>query len=74
VLIAGDRVTLKSGAVIEILSLLKGFRWAAAMLRCIPESIRERFYDRVARNRYRWFGRQTACYSGEEAYRHRFLS
>ena len=74
VLIAGEHAYLKSGAAIEILSRLRGFRWAATLLQCIPEGIRERFYDRVARNRYRWFGRETACYHPDDACRHRFLS
>lgn len=39
----------------------------------IPRFIRDGLYDYVARNRYRWFGKQTNCLMPTAAVRSRFL-
>ncbi|GAA4453464.1 thiol-disulfide oxidoreductase DCC family protein [Nibrella saemangeumensis] len=61
VLLSGDQVLSKSGAVLRIASLLSGpWRWLA-VFRIVPQSLRDIVYDWVARNRYRLFGRTDAC-------------
>lgn len=52
----------KSDAVLAVLEQLGG-PWGrgAALLRRVPRSRRDALYDFVARNRYRWFGRRSAC-------------
>lgn len=39
----------------------------------LPRFIRDGLYDYVARNRYRWFGKQTHCLMPTEELRSRFL-
>jgi predicted DCC family thiol-disulfide oxidoreductase YuxK len=38
----------------------------------LPRAIRDWLYDRVARNRYRWFGRKESCELPDPAQRRRF--
>ena len=64
----------KSDVSIEILSILGG-RWRLLLfIRYIPESIRNRVYDWVARNRYLWFGRSEQCIVPDASIKKRFLS
>jgi len=61
ILIDGDRVLMRSAAAIGIAKKL-GFPWSlAAMAMIVPGGIRDGLYAWVARNRYRWFGRQESC-------------
>jgi predicted DCC family thiol-disulfide oxidoreductase YuxK len=39
----------------------------------VPRPLRDWLYDRVARNRYRWFGRQESCMLPTPEIRSRFL-
>lgn len=51
---------VKSDAAVAVLSLLPS--WGAArVLGWMPRRLRDTLYDRVARNRYRLFGRIAAC-------------
>jgi len=50
----------KADAAIEVLRHLPG--WSSALsLRVLPRPLRDWSYDRVARNRYRLFGRTESC-------------
>ena len=51
---------LRSDAALQILRRLPGWSWAGALL-VVPRPVRDWIYDRVARNRYRLFGRTEAC-------------
>ena len=53
VLLPGDgRVLVRSAAVLEALDGIGGmWRWVARVARRVPESLRDRVYDIVARNR-----------------------
>jgi predicted DCC family thiol-disulfide oxidoreductase YuxK len=62
---------LKSDGVIAILARLPRWGWSNA-LRAIPRFLRDAIYDRVARNRYRVFGRADACIMPDPAIRSRF--
>jgi predicted DCC family thiol-disulfide oxidoreductase YuxK len=59
---------LKSDAGIEVLRRLPGWRWARHFRR-IPRPLRDWLYDRVARNRYRLFGRTETCMVPDAALR-----
>lgn len=73
VCITGGRAQLKSAALIAIARELGGGGrpggWRMALLAgaaplvgsVIPRFMRDWAYDRVAANRYRWFGRREAC-------------
>jgi predicted DCC family thiol-disulfide oxidoreductase YuxK len=58
-----------------VLALLRHLRGPARLLRVgsvLPRAIRDWLYDRVARNRYRWFGRKESCELPDPAQRRRF--
>lgn len=63
----------KSEAALRIAASLKGHWRYLALLRYIPRPLRDLFYDLVARNRYRWFGRRSRCLLPSAADEHRFL-
>jgi len=49
-------------AIVRVLRHL-GAPWSvtATLLRWVPRGLRNAAYQRVARNRYRWFGRHSRC-------------
>jgi predicted DCC family thiol-disulfide oxidoreductase YuxK len=53
----------KSRAVIAVLQVVGG-GWSAAalLLRLLPRPVADSLYGSVAANRYRWFGKRTACF------------
>jgi predicted DCC family thiol-disulfide oxidoreductase YuxK len=68
------RAFTKSAGYVELFSVLG--RWwrllkAAAV---IPEAWRDRLYDHIAANRYRWFGKTGMCALLTEAQRRRLLN
>jgi len=63
----------ESDAVLHALRLLGGgWRLLFAGI-IIPRFVRDRIYRRIARNRYRWFGKRDACMVPDAAQRARFL-
>jgi len=74
VVIDDGRVYLKSDAALRIARGLKApWSWLG-ILRVLPRGLRDWFYDRVARNRYRLFGRYDHCMVPGPDLRRRFLS
>jgi predicted DCC family thiol-disulfide oxidoreductase YuxK len=70
--IEGGKALAKSDGVLALLRYLRG---PARLLRIgsvLPRAMRDWLYDRVARNRYRWFGRKDRCERPDLAQRHRF--
>jgi predicted DCC family thiol-disulfide oxidoreductase YuxK len=61
VLIDGQREYRRSTAFLHILRRLPRLKWLGYLGVTIPEPIRDRIYDFVAGNRYRWFGRMDQC-------------
>ncbi len=73
ILIADGLPYFKSEAGIRMAEGL-GLPWSlAAVLRVMPRRLRDWFYDRLARNRFRIFGRRDACYVPAAGERDRFL-
>jgi predicted DCC family thiol-disulfide oxidoreductase YuxK len=63
----------KSDGVVE---LCRHLRWpwrAGIVLKIVPRHIRDWLYDRIARNRYAWFGRRDTCVVPDAATRARFV-
>ena len=61
VLVSEGRAHVRSGAALRIaVGLDRGWPVLAALL-VIPAPLRDLAYRFVARNRYRWFGKETAC-------------
>jgi predicted DCC family thiol-disulfide oxidoreductase YuxK len=73
VLVDGDRCLVKSDAALRI---ARALRWPWPLLGAasiVPRTIRDRVYEYVARNRYRWFGKRDSCSLPTGAVAHRFL-
>jgi len=73
VLIEGDNVYMKSSAVLRICRRLKGGWPLLTVFLVVPRPIRDAVYHFVARNRYRWFGKQEACMLPTPELKERFL-
>lgn len=74
VLVDGDRTYTKSDAVLRMAEVLG---WPYSLFRVgrvLPRSVRDWLYDRIADNRYDWFGRKSQCMVPTEDVRDRFLS
>ncbi len=72
-LVSGGRLYSHSGAVLRIAQGL-GWPWRlAAVGWVLPRAGRDALYRFVARNRYRWFGRQDSCMLPTPALKARFL-
>lgn len=71
--IENGQLYTKSAAAIRIAKQLR-FPWSLLQgLVVIPPMIRDWLYDRIARNRYRLFGKKEQCYLPDEKTLKRFL-
>ncbi|MDQ7249476.1 thiol-disulfide oxidoreductase DCC family protein [Dongia sedimenti] len=61
-LVMNGRVTTELDAFIEITRRFGGLWRAMPILYAIPRPLRDWLYTRIARNRYRWFGKRDVCY------------
>ncbi len=64
----------KSSAALKIGQSFGGGWKLLGVLEWIPRPIRDWFYDRIAKNRYRWFGKQDACMIPTPELQAKFLS
>lgn len=51
----------KSKAILFIIRQLPYVKWIGLMIQIIPRFILDFLYDRIAKNRYLWFGKYKAC-------------
>ncbi len=63
----------KGRAILYVLGQLGGLWRLAPLLGVLPRPILDFAYDRIARRRYRWFGRLDACPMPAPGTRERFL-
>ena len=71
--VEGDRASKRSDAAFAIARDLSWkWRWLR-VFRFVPRFLRDRVYDLVARNRYRWFGKLETCFIPTPEVRARFL-
>ena len=61
ILLENNSVKIKSSAALEIAKKMGGFYSTLYVFILLPRFIRDNIYDFVARNRYRWFGKQDSC-------------
>ncbi|MDA8886152.1 DCC1-like thiol-disulfide oxidoreductase family protein [Bacteroidia bacterium] len=55
------KLSFKSKAVLEVSGFLKSpFSWVR-IFQVIPSAFLDVFYDLIAANRYRWFGKKESC-------------
>ena len=72
-LVSGGQLYSHSTAVLRIARRLGGIWQLAGLGWLLPERWRDGLYRFVARNRYRWFGRQESCMLPTPALKARFL-
>jgi predicted DCC family thiol-disulfide oxidoreductase YuxK len=73
VLVENGQVYTRSTAALRVAAQLRGaWRWLRVLM-LVPRPIRDAVYNLVARNRYRWFGKQEACWLPRPEWRHRFI-
>lgn len=72
-MVTRDGVRVRSDAGLAMLEILGVWSALTAAGRLLPRVVRDGFYDLVARNRYRVFGRRTTCAAPEAGVRARFL-
>jgi predicted DCC family thiol-disulfide oxidoreductase YuxK len=68
----GTAYTKSTGALKYLKQLKKPWRFLYVLI-AIPRPIRDFFYDIVARNRYRWFGKSDQCLVPSPELKSRFL-
>jgi predicted DCC family thiol-disulfide oxidoreductase YuxK len=69
----GNRIYQKSTAVLLILRDLGGLWAILYLLSIIPRFLRDYFYDKIAINRYRLFGKRESCMIPSPDLKNRFL-
>ena len=74
VLITEGTVYTKSDAALQIAAKLSGPWPLLKIFFLVPRALRNWVYDLVAKNRYRWFGKSSACMIPSPEERSRFLS
>ncbi|MGV8961182.1 MAG: thiol-disulfide oxidoreductase DCC family protein [Stenotrophomonas sp.] len=72
-LLEGGQAWTDTDAIIRVLTGLGGLWRVAAVLRVVPRGWRDRGYRRLARNRYRWFGKHDRCFLPAPEQAERFL-
>jgi len=73
ILVSDGRCHVKSEAALRVARFLR-MPWRLILsARIVPRMLRDRAYDVVARNRYRWWGRSEACMVPTPALSARFL-
>ena len=70
-LILNDKPYFKSAAVIKIVRQLRGWGWTSGF-RYLPRAWLDWIYDRIARNRYKIFGKADSCILPDASMRARF--
>ncbi len=63
----------KSSAAIQIAKNLGGFFHFGTIFRIIPTGIRNQLYDYIAKNRYKWYGKNESCMIPTAALQSKFL-
>jgi predicted DCC family thiol-disulfide oxidoreductase YuxK len=68
-----ERLLDRSDGILGVLDQLGGIWRVSTAAWVVPRFLRDRAYDLVARNRYRWFGRYDRCILPPPNARERFL-
>ena len=62
VLIENGRAYTRSEAPLRASRYMSGWWPALSAFRIVPRPLRDLVYDWIARNRYKWFGKQESCW------------
>ena len=70
---SNGEILQKSDAFIFLLTLLKKYVILKSIIQITPKVIRDFFYDVIAKNRYKWFGKYESCKIPKSEWKSRFL-
>lgn len=73
VLIENNTYYVKSSAALRVCKKLKGAWKFLYVLLLVPVPLRDFFYQIIAKNRYKWFGKKESCLLPSPEERKRFL-
>jgi predicted DCC family thiol-disulfide oxidoreductase YuxK len=73
VLLENDRIYTKSTAALKVMKSLDGFWRIMYVFIIVPKFIRDGVYSWIAKNRYKWFGKQSTCWLPAPHLNNRFL-
>lgn len=73
VLIKSGKAFVRSTAALQIASQLNGLWPLLSLFKIVPTFFRDGIYNRIAKNRYRWFGKKDACMIPTPELKSRFL-
>jgi len=74
VLLENGVVYTKSTAALRIAKQLSGCVKLVGILNIFPKKIRDFLYDFIAKNRYKWFGKNNVCLVPSEKNKNKFLN
>lgn len=69
----GERLYIKSTAALRVCKGLRGLWKALYVFIIVPKPLRNAVYEIIARNRYKWFGKQETCMIPTAEMRNRFI-
>ena len=69
----GKAYYLKSNAALQVAKSLGGIFTYSTLFKIIPTSLRDIIYDFIAKNRYKWYGKQESCMLPTKELRDKFL-
>ncbi|MFK9093683.1 thiol-disulfide oxidoreductase DCC family protein [Bacillus salipaludis] len=72
-LIESGKIYRKSSAALRVCKQLKGPWKMVTVFFIIPCFLRDRLYDILANNRYKWFGKKESCMLPSPKWKNRFL-
>ena len=73
ILLEDGKIYQRSTAALRVARKLSGFWPLLYGLIIVPKFIRDAIYNYIAKNRYKWFGKQERCWVPTSALKSRFL-
>ncbi len=73
ILIENNKCYFKSSAALRVCKNLSGAWKLLYILLVLPKKFRDFFYNIIAKNRYKWFGKKDSCMLPSPEIRKRFL-
>jgi len=58
---SNNKLYKKTSAILKLFPLLNWYCQPLRIFVIVPAAVRDRIYDFIAKNRYRWFGKKDSC-------------